>query len=592
MALRGRGAPLAIAALTVLIGLAAFVLSPLFQDLTTYGIHDWDVMAAHRLLAITAIRDGELPGTNPYACGGFPAWGYVEGATVVVSPLLPVYLWFDLRLALRLEVVFFVLLGMAGTLRLAGRFGASWGARVLAVVLFAFTSRVTLQAASGHTWHLVYALLPWALYAFERARKFPTRSRHVVLLAAVLALGVYWGGIYPLPHMALMLTLYATGHCLAGRSARPALALAASSGLALLLAAPKLLPILDTFGRAPRLIDSSETLSVGAFLRLLTARNQGFYDRPAEVSPYGFHEWGLYLSVAGAAVLAAAIALARTRRQRVLAGVSVLFLVLGFGAFSPVAPWTLLHRNVPVFSSQHVPSRFLYPAVLPAALVAVSLLCAALRKLGRHRRAAEWGVLAFAAILGLDLAVVARKPLGEAMVLVAPDIERAPTFTQQRRSTLQYVNRDWAMPLLLPTMRNQGVIECYGVPTFSPRGAAPQRSPRYAGESWLSDGRTLTLVGETTQSRSFVLDGGPAARLVLNLNFDASYRARVRGPEIDAVVEAHDHGGKVAFALPEHTQAVTVRYRPRGLGPGLLLAAAGATVAAVIARRERRGLPS
>ena len=110
--------------------LAAFftMLGPMLADFSTYGFHDWDAHSAYRYItALSLKRYGEGPWWHPWLCGGVPAWGYVEGATNLVSPYLPFYLFADLRTALRLEVVGDGLLGLAGAYLLAQRFTRSAG---------------------------------------------------------------------------------------------------------------------------------------------------------------------------------------------------------------------------------------------------------------------------------------------------------------------------------------------------------------------------------------------------------------------------------------------------------------------------------
>ena len=89
--------------------------------------------------------------------------------------------------------------------------------------------------------------------------------------------------------------------------------------------------------------------------------------------------------------------------------VGLLFVILGFGAFHPSAPWPLLH-TLPVFRSQHVPSRFLYPAVMILGLVAAAGIGQFIMK-----RSRKWPWLDFVAAglvfaAGLDIATVARSP--------------------------------------------------------------------------------------------------------------------------------------------------------------------------------------
>ncbi len=199
----------AVIAWLVIVVPAWLVISPWMDRLDTFGFHDWDVQTSHRHLAVVSLaKYHEWPAWNPDACGGFPAWGYVESGTTVVSPLLPVYLFADIRTAIRIEVLFMALLGGVGTYLAAGRFTRSAGARAVAVALFAVNGRFALQAAAGHTWHLAYAFTPFALFFLDRAMEARTRSRDVLGLAGSLAMLVYAGGIYPLPHTALLVVVY------------------------------------------------------------------------------------------------------------------------------------------------------------------------------------------------------------------------------------------------------------------------------------------------------------------------------------------------------------------------------------------------
>src|SRR4030095_7625315 len=130
---------------------------------------------------------GEGPWWAPWWCGGAPGWGYVEGATNVVSPYLPLYLLADIRTAIRVEVFGQALLGMAGAYLFAGTLSKSVALRTLLAVLWVLNGRWALQAAVGHTWHLQYALMPWAFYLFERACE-PGKLRRAVYVGLCLAL--------------------------------------------------------------------------------------------------------------------------------------------------------------------------------------------------------------------------------------------------------------------------------------------------------------------------------------------------------------------------------------------------------------------
>lgn len=592
------GAAAGAIAASAIVAVVWIVMGPWLANLTTFGFHDWDVQTAHReLVRRSLLEHGEMPFWNPYLCGGFPAWGYVEGATIVVSPWLPIYLALPMPIALRVEVAGMALIGAAGAYAAAGRFTTSRAARLLVVALWAVNGRWALQAAAGHTWHLAYAWTPWCLLFYERARQRDGRAADLVAAGAAIAMLVYSGGIYPLPHTALLLGAYAAGLAISERSARSIGALAAAGALGVGLSAPKLLPLLDGFKKAPRIIESAESMDLGAFFTTLSSRDQGFYSRPARVSPYGWHEWGSYIGVAGVIALGAAFVLVEGRRERVLKAIGAAFVLLGFGAFHPDAPWTLLHKHVPVFRSQHVPSRFVYPAVLALALVAASGLG---RFIERRRIARPWlDVVAAALVLALavDVASVARKPMTAAMWMVPPRIPAGRMFHFEVEPPFQYRRRDWAGPMYLAMLGNTGVLNCYGTPPFDRRGARAISDPRYRGEVFVEGeggaaagivGAAAQIVGATAQivewspSRAVVevTGAGDGALLVYNMNYDEGWRSDA-GPVIE-------REGAVAVRVPAGSSRVALRYRPPGLALGLLLGAATAAIAAWLVRRERR----
>jgi hypothetical protein len=563
------------------------VMRPWLRDLSTFGFHDWDSQTAHRELVRQAlVRYREFPFWNPYACGGFPAWGYVEADTIVVSPWLMAYLALPISVALRVEVAGMALLGAVGAWMLAGRFTSSPAARALVIALWAVNGRWGLQTASGHTWHLAYAWMPWSLYFFDRACEHRNKVRDLILTSGSLAMLVYAGGIYPLPHTVLLLGLYAVGMAIASRSLRPITLLALSGLFAVGLAAPKLLPVLDGFQRAPRLIDSDEVLHLGALVTMLTSRDQSFYARPAQVTPYGWHEWGIYIGSLGLVAILAALAFVRGRREELLKAIGVLFVLLSLGAFHPKAPWTLLHELVPVFRSQHVPSRFLYPAVLVLALVAAAGLGRVLAR--QHARRPWLSVVAALVVMavGYDVASVAALPMAQSMWMVPPAQLRARRpFHFEKNPPFQYKKRDWAGPMYLAMLGNTGVLNCYGTPPFDGKGARDAADPLYRGEVHV-EGQGSAKLSAWSPNRAVVDLTGISAgdRLIYNMNFDESWRAEIADVGTRAVVPFDN---AVSVVLPEGTSRVTFRYYPRTLNAGLALFAVAALGLALLYWRER-----
>ena len=586
----------ALLAVSAMVTTLAVAIGPWFRETHTFGFHDWDVQASHRYLVLLSLfRYHEFPSWNPFACGGFPAWGYVEADTIVVSPFFPAYLVLPLALALRVEVLGMAAIGAAGAYAAASRFTKSHAARALTAVIWAANGRWALQAAAGHTWHLAYAWMPWCLFFFERARggevdergarsKAPGSQRIVdyALGGAGIAMLVYSGGIYPLPHTVLVLGVYALLLAVLERSARPLVVLGIMGLLGVGLAAPKLLPLIDGFGKAPRLIESTESLDLGAFWTMLTSRDQAFSSRPARVTPYGWHEWGIYVGAGVALLLVLGVVFVQGRRESALKGLGIVLVVLGFGAFHPQAPWTLLHAFSPVFQSQHVPSRFLYPAVLILGLVASAGIG---RAISKRERTAPWLDAAAAIVvlaIGVDIGLVARKPMEQAMWMVPPDnIPQGRPFHFETEPPFQYKRRDWAGPMYLAMLGNTGVLNCYGAPPFPRRGALATKDPRYKGEVHLEGEGTARLVAWTPNHVVIDVDGATSSSLlVYNMNFDEGWSADV-GP-IEPFEDA------LATRPKPGSSRVTLRYRPPYLRAGLLLGAATLAGLGLLYRRARR----
>jgi hypothetical protein len=295
----------------------------------------------------------------------------------------------------------------------------------------------------------------------------------------------------------------------------------------------------------------------------------------------------MYISTAGVAILLGALLFVQGRREAVLKAVGVLFFVLGFGSFHPEAPWTLLHRYAPVFRSQHVPSRFLYTAVLVFALVAAAGIG---RFVARQRAQWPWLDAALAALLiplAIDIALVAQKPMAAAMWMVPPDrIPRAAAFHFEQEPPFHYKRRDWAGPMYLAMLGNTGVINCYGAPPFDRKGARPVKAPDYRGEAYVMQPSGGSIPAKVTRwSPNHVeiqVEGAePGATLVYNMNFDEGWRSS-NGPVIA-------HQNAVATRLSSSAATVTFSYRPPFLGAGVLTSALAVGALVMLRRRERAG---
>jgi hypothetical protein len=377
-----------------------------------------------------------------------------------------------------------------------------------------------------------------------------------------------------------------------GRSLRPLVTLVSGGSIGIGLAAPKLLPLLATFKRAPRVIDSPERLDVGAFVTLLTSREQAFYQRPALVSPYGWHEWGMYIGPAFALVVLIACLFVPGAEVAWLKAIALLFVALGFGSFHEYAPWTLLHAHAPVFRSQHVPSRFLYPAMLVLGIIAAKGID---RIVERHDARIPWldAFLAACVFVGaLDVASVAQKPMKDAMWMVAPDdIPRSAPFRYVDNPIYNYRRRDWAAPMYLSMLGNTGVLNCYGAPPFEGKGALSPYDRRFRGDVFLDGGGSATVSHWSPNQVEIESDAATDGELlVYNMNFDPGFSARVTTNGNATTVPAMSTDDRVSVHVPAGRSVVVFQYSPPRMGIGIAMAVVtvGALALAMWLERRRR----
>lgn len=572
-------AVLALLAWAVVLAQIAYVLAPSLTTMNTLGGHDWDQMETHRELIVKTVLDyHQFPFWQPYACGGHPNWGGYESGSTVVSPWLPAYLLASLPIAMRIEVWGSALISAVGTWLFAGRFTRSPAARALAVVVFAVSGRWALQITQGHTWHLSYEWTPWALYFFDRAvAADPTRGkgrlRDMVLCGASIAMMVYTGGIYPLPETVFLIGVYGLLLAATMRSARPILVGLACGAFSFGLSAPKLLPMLAVMLRFPRLIESREFADLQGLIEILTSPNQDASSSHPGVNQWGWHEWGMYVGWTVVAILIVGCLVARGTRESPLKWTGLLCFVLGLGTFDPHAPWALLHK-MPVFSTQHVPSRWMYPGLLLLVVVCGAAFDRVARRTRWARGWIEIAALAGVAWIAHDVGRVAREPIGHMFYAPMPRVAdtTAPFRTEEHLPPGLGVVTDWTGVANLPAvLANIGTVDCGTFPPFhnywrhpGPNGIpAPGMGARsigdreYHGETYIAEGTgTATIVKWTPNEMTVQVHGAkPGEHVLLNQNWFSGWLADGS--------RAIDWADLPAAEIHAADETIVFRYRPR-----------------------------
>jgi hypothetical protein len=579
--------------------MALLVLSPILLRTTTLGARNWDQMNTQRAVVVRTIeRYHQFPLWDPYTCGGHQAWGSLESDPIVVSPVLPAYFLLPLPIAIRIEIVFWTIVALVGTWRLAGRFTESYALKSLCTVIAVLNSRWGVQIAAGHSWHLMYSLLPWALYFFDRAvgANAPPRKVRLDLLlgAGCIATMIYGDAIYPAPHAAFALTVYAIVLASSRRSWRPLVSLACMGGVAFGLAAPKLLPLFEALARFPRIIKSDEAMWPQYLYGVFTWRESD-YTAQGSFAVGMWHEWGFYLGWPALIGLIAAIAYSRGQRELALKWAGLLmFSFFALGGIHPLVPWRILHL-LPIFKSQHVPQRWLTPAVILLACAGVSGVDRWLKR-SEARRPLYEGILSFAAVaLAIQMGTVSRGSMEQSFVYPAPIAHEEQTFHIVHRLPPRpdYIPELWDVASLPGVIENVGTLECvtdngYHVMRHDDEGrmhdmgAWGDGDPEYRGEAYVAERNAPTsIVSWTPNAVDVRVEGArPGDHVVLNQNWDAGWTA-----DGAPTVAYKDAVAAVATAADE---TIHFRFAPRTLGWGVaLFAMTLAGIGVVMARQAR-----
>jgi hypothetical protein len=563
--------PLAVTLAALLIG--ALYAYPVVRHFGTFEVgQDWDQhLVYHWVPWDTVVRFHQVPLWNPYLCGGTPL--LANPPTRILMPFFLLHLLAGPVAGIHLEIILHLALIAAGGWVLGRTLGLSRLAAATIGLVFLGCSAHYLHLAVGHVWFVAYAYLPWV--AAGTWRSIETRRLVPAALAGlVLAIQIGEGGIYPAPHAAILIVVVTLVTALARRDRWPLVVLATTAGFGFALSAVRLLPTLALMADHPRLIDSPESVGPRMLLHALFWR--GAEPPVLPEMDWGFHEYGTYLSPA-AVVLALAGLGAAWRRGSAWLVAAAVFLALAFGDVGAASPWRLLH-GLPLFASQHVPSRFLTPFVFVTAIVC-GFGVDALQQRGRR---AGLAAAALAIVAAADGFLVG-PPLLERIFEFAPapsgrfSFARPLTPTPRFHQTLIRQGRS----MFMTAQSNRGVIDCYD-PIHLTVAVRAFGDPEYRGEQHLTGAGTLRLARWSPNALEYDVDLPAPTDLVVNQNFYPAWTLT------GGTGTTFDDDGLVGVHLPAGAQHLVLRYVDRSFWLGLVISLAGLVALAGLAVREPR----
>ena len=355
-------------------------------------------------LAHDQLASGEPPLWNPFIYAGTPLLGDMQSA--LAYPLTWLALVFSPEAAWGWIALLKLFTAGMGAYFLGRRLGFTWGAGVLAALVFMLSAPLILWLQ----WPLatVYSLFPWLLLTTDRLASRPSPAR-AAALAAVVGLSLVAGHGETALLSSSAAAIYLAVVLVAGRQHRWRRATVAWLGAHVLgagLAAVSLLPFLEAYSDSITVAVHGENAGARLPLKsLLTYLMPSFFggDRSGELGGLDYLHTAGYFGAA--ALLVAAFGLWRRRREPrivAVAAVGAVALMVAFGV-PPVSWFTQL---VPPYSNANN-LRVLYIPALAAGLLAGAGLDSLVERRAQPRDAllAAAGVALVAAVLAGSVAV-------------------------------------------------------------------------------------------------------------------------------------------------------------------------------------------
>ncbi len=535
-------------ALPFALGATAAFWVVVFVEPQATGWGDWQFF--HHMWEVGRVgveRYGALPLWDAHHCGGITLWGNPQAQ--VYGPFFWLSLWVGTTLAIKLFLAFHVFAGFHGMALLARRHGLSVRGAMVSSLAFGGSGYFAWHLAGGHAPFAPFAFTPWLLLAWQRA---PSDPRQAAVVALLMGLTLWEGGVYPLPYFVLLLAFDA-----ATRLHREKLRLvwvgAGAAALALLLCAGRLIPILDTLAEHPRETDLLDRLDWNAVWSMLMARTQP--EHP--VGAYSWPEYGAYLGPI--VLLLATLGLARAwKKERVWIVGLLVFGALMLGNKGPWSPWRLIH-HLPVYDSLRVPSRFMIFVTFYLALLAGAGLDQLTGRLRSVAGASAAGATLVVLLLGFDLLSVNVRTIDR--------WDGAAITTDDPAERFHLSNLPYARYADFPQL-NVGTGICYdpmnvpAVPGLR-SGDRPQATLRGEGR--------ITALGRGLDHVWAEVELEAPGRMVVNQRGGSGWQLD------DGQSGTIDRdAARLELDLPAGTHRLDLRYRPKKLGLSLGLSAVGA----------------
>ena len=545
------------------VGLGVYSLWPLLFPLDSQGIIDTDRFLAWQLAINDALIHGQLLHWMPYICGGVPALANPEYGAL--SPFNWIGLISDPVIQFKMEILIHLLIVPVGFMVIAKSLNLPLWTVIFGVAVWIGNGFLAFRLLHGQTTFLPLMLVPllvgWMLQQIQwqslsmKSGRWPMPGLTIagIIVTSVIILE---DGILVLFYTVIILGILASVHGIIRRDKRPIIMLFCWMFGALMLCAPRILPMIALFISNPRIVMDEDYLTLAmAFDSLFSSNQMGLYLGFPSASVHNI--WAAYGAYCG--IIPAVLSVYATiRRPRLVAEVFAPIFIIGvvvmFGSFASIAPWTILQR-IPPFTMLHAAHRFVILVLLVLSVLSMVGLYVLHRDIGGRTRGRH---VATVVVLVIAIGMVAQMSMAVHPVLewgmrtfgsVPREIDHQARFTRGR------FGHDQTMRQIAG---NQAVEEC-------------NEPMPYVDHTVLSRPLSYTVEGDAQSSLSVkvnelrvAINADTPAVVVVNHNYHPDWMVVNSAAEL-----GETDGGTMFLRVPKGRQVVVLRFEPRAYRFGI-----------------------
>lgn len=399
---------------------------PLYENMTLWGTGDWQEAGTYYAAVKHSLTAGQLPGWNPYLCGGTPLWadplGYIPSTALVLSLL------FGTLLGIKLATTITVFIGLTGFYTLARWFKFTRASSLVIAVLSMLNGFFTAHILTGHTLWLSWGWVPWILFFFLAS----FQKRWLIVPSGLLYVWLLFTGPTYFPaYLMIILPLIGFGFLWKKHGWRLPLKQIIYFGLIVIsIGAIKWVPMTYYLSEVDNKLEEAAGIPLEQISKIFIIRDISTGAHPKLGDEIIWNEYSAYVGWPALILIifGALLGIYHLRKSRYKWPLLIIIILFGSVTFT-TKNGVNFFEYLPILRELHYPSRAIGILLIIFAFAAGYALNL-LPKKTSHKRAASAFSLLIAVIIFADLSLAATAPFANLFSKASRKYEGTSSFEQ------------------------------------------------------------------------------------------------------------------------------------------------------------------